>query len=454
MSARVLVVDDVPANVRLLEAKLGSEYFEVVTAGDGLKALEQAKREHPDIILLDVMMPGMDGFEVCRRLKADPATQHIPVIMVTALNDQSDRVQGLEAGADDFLTKPVDDVALFARVRSLVRLKLMFDELRLREATSDSIGLIECHNGEEPALDGVRILVLQEQGRDATRIGEALGGRYEIAGIADANEAMQRARAEDFALVIVDLDHGSADGLRFCSQLRAAEETRQVPILMLVDPMDKKRLLKGLELGVTDYVVKPIDRNELLARVRTQVRRKAYQDRLRSNYHRSVTMAVTDALTGMYNRRYVSTHLETLISRRGKERYDLAVLMIDIDYFKKINDENGHAAGDEVLREFANRIRRNVRGVDLAARYGGEEFLVVLPDTDRETAHLVAERLRRQISEAPFPIDGGAGQLTVTCSIGVAMLAEAEDPDALVKRADGALYSAKHGGRDQVVIAA
>lgn len=141
MSARVLVVDDILANVKLLEAKLTAEYFEVLTALDGPTALEVIEREMPDIVLLDVMMPGMDGFEVCKRIKANPVTEHIPVVMVTALDQASDRVTGIEAGADDFLTKPVNDIALMARVKGLVRLKVMMDELRMREATGEAIGV-------------------------------------------------------------------------------------------------------------------------------------------------------------------------------------------------------------------------------------------------------------------------------------------------------------------------
>src|ERR1700732_2466005 len=147
MSARVLVVDDVEANVKLLEAKLSSEYFDVLSAFDGHSALEIADSEVPDIILLDVMMPRMDGFEVCRRLKANPRTADVPVVMVTALSDVADRLRGLEAGADDFLTKPVNDTALFARVRSLVRLKRTMDELRLREEVCRQFGIADAQEG-------------------------------------------------------------------------------------------------------------------------------------------------------------------------------------------------------------------------------------------------------------------------------------------------------------------
>ena len=162
MTARVLVVDDILSNVKLLEAKLTAEYFEVVTAFNGLEAIEKTAECSPDIILLDVMMPGMDGFEACRRIKQNPKTAHVPVVMVTALDQPSDRVAGLDAGADDFLTKPVDDAALFARVRSLVRLKMMTDELRMRETTGQSMGLVDpAETLLENAPPG-RILVIRQ----------------------------------------------------------------------------------------------------------------------------------------------------------------------------------------------------------------------------------------------------------------------------------------------------
>src|SRR5579862_3998169 len=174
MTARVLVVDDVELNVKLLEAKLASEYFEVLSADNGPRALELADSEVPDIILLDVMMPRMDGFEVCRRLKAHPRTADLPVVMVTALSDVADRLRGLEAGADDFLTKPVNDIALFARVRSLVRLKRMMDELRLREEVCRQFGTADPEEAAAADVRATRILLVAEQGVIASRIIDTL----------------------------------------------------------------------------------------------------------------------------------------------------------------------------------------------------------------------------------------------------------------------------------------
>ncbi|HUN49657.1 MAG TPA: PleD family two-component system response regulator [Candidatus Sulfotelmatobacter sp.] len=454
MSARILVVDDILPNVKLLEAKLSAEYFDVMVAHDGFQALDLVQKDHPDLILLDVMMPGMDGFEVCRRLKADPKVTHIPVVMVTALSESADRVHGLEAGADDFLTKPVDDIALFARVRSLVRLKMMMDELRLREQTSNNLAMVDPVGSEiEQDVRSARILVVEDVKAVADRIVAACDGAYQVTVEPAVGEAMTLARSGDFDLVITSLNLNGSDGLRFCSQLRAVEETRQIPILILVEEADRKRLAKGLELGVSDYLLRPVDRNELLARVKTQVRRKRYQDRLHANFHRSMAMAVTDALTGLFNRRYMTGHLDTLIARAGPGVRGLSLLVLDIDHFKAVNDTHGHAVGDEVLREFGGRVSRSVRGIDLACRYGGEEFVVVMPETELAVARKVAERLCRHVAEEAFIVKGGDLALPITCSVGVAAWRAEESGEALLKRADDALYVAKREGRNRVTVA-
>jgi two-component system cell cycle response regulator len=452
MSARILVVDDVIPNVKILEAKLSVEYYDVVTAYNGPDALDIAFQTPPDLILLDVMMPQMDGFEVCRRLKADHRTAHIPVIMVTALSEATDRVQGLEAGADDFLTKPVDDVALFARVKSLLRLKMMMDEFRLREETSAELGVINTSQDKDEAILQARVLVIDDNEFSSRQMQEIYGETYDLTLETDMEEAQILLRGGDFDLVVVSLDSAQYDPLRLCSRIRTYEETRQLPILTLVDEVDKDKLMKGLEIGINDYVMRPIDTNELIVRTKTQILRKQYQDRLRHNYHRSMELAVTDSLTGLYNRRYMSNHLDALLQRAKLDYKPVSVLIMDIDFFKNVNDTYGHDVGDDVIKGFASRIGMSVRGVDLACRYGGEEFVVVMPDTDLAVASTVSERLRRQVADQPFEDAKGQQSLDITCSIGVTVSREQEDSNSLLKRADEALYTAKRDGRNRVVV--
>jgi two-component system, cell cycle response regulator len=454
MTARILVVDDILANVKLLEARLSAEYFDVVTAMSGPEALSICERAQCDIVLLDVMMPEMDGFEVCRRLKANPATHHIPVIMVTALDQPADRIRGLEAGADDFLTKPVNDLALVTRVRSLVRLKMMQDELRMRAVTSREIGMRDplAEAVSETGLNG-RILIVDDRASSHERIVQALRNQHHVEVEPRAQEALFKAAEGEYDLVMVSLGLADFDPLRLCSQIRSIDRTRGLPILVIAEPEDEPRLLRGLEIGVNDYLLRPIDRNEMAARVRTQVRKKRYTERLRDNVQQSMEMAITDGLTGLHNRRYMESHLGTLVEQASMRGKPLSVLILDIDYFKAVNDTWGHDAGDEVLREFAQRVRKSVRGIDLACRLGGEEFVVVMPDTDAGVASIVAERIRARVAGEPFAIHKGARSIDVTVSIGMAQRQAGDsEPDVLVKRADQALYRAKRDGRNRVVL--
>jgi two-component system cell cycle response regulator len=450
MTARVLIVDDILTNIKLLEARLSAEYFQVVTAHSGQEALDLLGNERVDVILLDVMMPGMDGFEVCRRLKSTPATHHIPVIMVTALDHHSDKVQGLEAGADDFLTKPVDDIALITRVRNLVRLKTLNDQMMLRMAAdAPSAVLADTLVGE--SSEAGRILMVEDRARSAQRVASTLGKRHVVDLDSDLQSAMQKLSTGEYDLVIVSLGLLSADGLRLCGQVRSLERTRHLPIIVIVEPGDEARLLRSLDMGVNDYVTRPVDRHELTARVRTQIKRKRHTDQLRDRIEESVELALTDALTGLHNRWYMERHLKKLVDQAKAETNPLSVLVVDIDNFKSINDTYGHAAGDSVLREFASRFRRNIRGIDLACRLGGEEFVVIMPDTAIDRACQIGERLRSCIASDPFLINITT-QLRVTASVGVATL-EPEDAtsEPLFKRADNALYVAKRDGRNRVV---
>ncbi len=268
----------------------------------------------------------------------------------------------------------------------------------------------------------------------------------------DPRQAVFQAADTAYDLAIISLGLENYDGLRLCSHIRSLERTRNLPLLAIAEADDNARLMRGLEIGVNDYLIRPIDRQELLARVRTQVKKRRYTERLRDNVQLSIEAAITDALTGLHNRRYMESHLGTLVEQAASRGKPISILVLDIDFFKAINDTHGHAAGDDVLKEFSRRLKKAVRGIDLACRYGGEEFVVVMPDTDIGVATMVAERLRRRIASEPFPINQNSRTVQATISIGIAAMQSCEDEAAeIVRRADQALYRAKRDGRNRVV---
>jgi two-component system cell cycle response regulator len=451
MTARVLIVDDNPANRKLLEVRLVNEYFEVLSASNGPDAIAMCEKSMCDIVLLDVMMPEMDGFEACRRLKSHIATAHIPIVMVTALDQPSDRVKGLEAGADDFLTKPIDEMQLIARVRSLSRLKVTIDELRNRASTTVALGMIAPYAmpSSEDGRRG-RMLIVDDRKNSAERISTALAAAHSVTIETNAQEAMFKAAEDNVDVLIISLGLAGYDALRLCSQIRALERTRNLPILLVADVEDRARVLRAMELGVNDWLSRPVDRNEMLARVRTQLRQKRYADSLREKVQQSIELALFDPLTGLNNRRFLENHLSTMIENARMRRTPLTLMILDIDYFKRVNDTYGHDCGDEVLKGFADRLRGIIRGGDLLCRLGGEEFVIVMPGVSGAAATRIAERARHAVEQEPFVMPQSGQTIAVTTSIGLAERRDDTNPHELYRRADQALYRSKSEGRNRV----
>ena len=251
---------------------------------------------------------------------------------------------------------------------------------------------------------------------------------------------------------MVSLNLDNEDGLRLCSHLKSNERSRAVPIMMMGTDEDMKRIAHGLEIGVNDYLIRPLERSELLARSRTQIRRKRFQERLRASFEVSLSMALTDSLTGLYNRRYLEVHLEKLLKKNQENNKAMAVMMIDIDHFKPVNDTYGHKAGDEALKIFSKRLVDNLRSFDLVARLGGEEFVVILPDISERRTYMVAERLRRAVQDELFEVGAPEGPIKVTTSIGAAIIEPGEHTvQQVLERADKMVYNAKESGRNSVV---
>ena len=445
----ILVVDDIETNIKLLTAKLLKEYYTVLTANSGKEALAILKKGKIDIILLDVMMPEMDGFEVCKTIKTDPETTHIPVVMVTALSDIDDRVKGLEAGADEFLTKPINDTALFVRLKSLSRMKSLIDELKLRNNTNALLGVtnIEMHD----TFTDKKILLINDDIVQTKNIKQMLLKITQNVKVISNSDELDIINEYTPDLVIISSTLENEDPLRISVILRGKAEIRGVVIILQIDEDGMPLVVKGIELGINDYFVYPIEESELLARIRTQLRRKQYQDNLRNDLEQSVNLAAKDSLTGLFNRRYFDIHLKQMIEKANKESIKLYLLMCDIDNFKHVNDTYGHQAGDKVLTIVSRILKNTLRVTDLIARFGGEEFTILLTDIDISKAIETAERVRVKIEYMDFHIEDQIEPLKKTISIGVTEYKKEESIESFIERADKAMYEAKRTGKNKVV---
>lgn len=453
MVGRILVVDDVATNRIVMKVKLTAACYSVDQAENGRQALKAARETKPDLILLDVMMPDMSGLDVCRALKADPDTADIPVVLITALFDQAAKMDGLEAGADDFLTKPVEEVTLLARVRSLLRVSDSVRELRARDDTVSAYGFSEAAQGFEGKARPGHVALVAPGPRGAVlwkaAIDDRLGGDVRIIPRETAlTQTPGAGEAPDVFVISVDLAQRN-EGLRLLSDLRSRPGTRHSAIVMILPEGDSERAAIALDLGASDVLHDPFDAQELAIRISAQLDRKRQSDRMRAGVRASLEAAITDPLTGLYNRRFALHRMEQIMARPGG---DPAVMMLDLDYFKQINDTYGHAAGDTVLQQVAIRLRGQLQANDLLARIGGEEFLVVLSGANDRTATDCAERLRACIGGMTFDLGGETFPVQVTASVGLSLPGGTapSTPEALIHKADTALYEAKAHGRDRV----
>ena len=460
MAGKILIVDDVATNRIVLKVKLSAACYETVQAVDGAGALRTASELQPDLILLDLMLPDIEGVEVLRRLRADPLTRDIPVIIITARQDRDAKMRALHMGADEFLSKPIDDQMLLARLRSLLRAREVAAELQERDATCRELGFAE---PEEAYHAPGTVALVTDRPELAMRwrreIAPHLADRLIILSRQEALADGPAQAATDVFVISADLAQ-RGDGLRLMSDLRSRAATRHAGICIVLPEGAPEIAEMAFDLGANDLVENAFDAHEMALRLATLLRRKRQTDRLRASVSNGLRLAVIDPLTGLYNRRYAIPHLARIAERARGSGQSFAVMAIDLDRFKQVNDTWGHAAGDAVLVEVARRLSENLRAADLIARIGGEEFLVAMPDTSPTQARLAAERLCEAVQATAVALPGDLGAAHVTISIGLALEAGGEGDlrrgapsvDDMMDRADRALLGAKADGRNQVTI--
>ncbi len=458
MVGNILIVDDVATNRIVMKVKLNAAGYRPVMAQDGAGCIALAASETPDLILLDLALPDMSGVEVLRRLRADPATRTIPVVMFSSSQDAAARAAAFRAGADDFLTKPIDDQTLLARIRSFMRARETKDALARDMGDFAMLGLAEA---SQPFEMPGRIALVMARSETAMLMRRELTGqtanRITVMSADEAfAEGLKPGGAPDVFVIEADLA-ATGDGLRLMSDLRSRANTRHAAFCLLVPPGVTAMAPMAYDLGANDLVSVAVAPQELALRLARLLARKREADRLRASVQDGLRLAVIDPLTGLHNRRYGIAQLSAICERARKSAADFAVMVVDLDRFKAVNDRWGHGAGDAVLIDVAGRLSANLRNGDLLARIGGEEFLIALPDTTLAEARVVAERLCQVVGEAPVLLAGGL-QVQVTVSIGLAISTAGEMPcqfdtvSEIVDRADRALLVAKSAGRNQVTI--
>jgi two-component system cell cycle response regulator len=450
---RILIVDDEPLNVKLLKAKLSRDTYVTIEAFNGQECLDKVKAEHPDLILLDLMMPGIDGFEVTRILKKDPKTRNIPIIHVTALDTSADKARALEAGADEFLNKPINTKELLTRIRSLLRLKKYQEQLSTRKVS-------EAHflNAETPApkLENIdlkaTILIADTNKKHVDFLKTHLSiycNRFFVTG--NGKEAVSIAESENIDIVLLDIPLSDMNGHEVCRRLKKMDRTRNIQVITITSVADLESKLKSIELGTDDYLIKPVNELELTARIKSFIKKKAYLDMLVSKCETAVKSSITDQLTTLYNHAFFKHYLGLELLRSLHQKHFLTLVMLDLDNFKNVNDSYGHQEGDRILQAVATVIRSSVREIDVCARYGGEEFAVVLPYTDRHIGSRIAERLWKGIANIQETSTATTGTGRITVSIGVAICPlDALNVEDLIHKADTAMYQAKKAGKNQI----
>ncbi len=455
MFGKILIVDGVATNRIVLKVALEEAFYQPVLAADGEGCLHHARDALPDLILLDLALPGQSGVALLHQLQADPATRNIPVLALAESDQAADRLLALQAGAEDVLSKPIDIQFLLARMRNLLRGRETVESIVAASASPVLLGLAEAPS---PFLGPPVVSLLTDPSPTATNWRTSLlqvmtctilvQSREEA--ILDTNTESGKTVPDVF---LIDAGIGG-EGLRLMSELRSRPATRHSSVCILLRAGSTDSAAVAYDMGADDVVVSDMPALELALRLQSLIRRKRQNDKSRAIVQDGLRLATIDPLTGLHNRRFAMPRLAGIAESAAAERTVFAVMIVDLDRFKSVNDRFGHAAGDSVLVEVSRRLQANLRSEDLLARIGGEEFLVALPATSYEDACAAADRLCRVVEEQPVQVNPVCS-LHVTVSIGLAISScddRPEDVTNVINRADLALLKAKSEGRNKVTI--
>ena len=450
---KILIVDDDRRNVKLLAARLPMNEFESIFAYDGKSAITAAKKESPDLILLDVLMPKMDGYEVTRRLKNDPVTRDIPIILVTSLNGPEEKTKGLKAGADEFLSKPIHYAELLTRVGSLIRLKNYQEKIKqtspTQETSKESIIPLEIAAEEE---DVPSILLMETDEKEAGLLQDFLNDlKCKLNRVRDWKEAISILSQEKKDLMILSLPLPGPNDLNLCKRLKGLENTKSMKIMVLAGRQDPANPAKSKDFGVDDFIVKPVSMEALKARIDILLKMKSEADRLIDSPQTFIYETIIDKQSGLHNRSYFTYQLDLEIKRSLRRKYSLTLIMIHIWLSDKNDEKYDLLTMDEIMKQYGKLVKVSLRDDDLATYIRDQEFAIALPYLGKNNALSIAQRIHKAIINHKVAPQASPNSLAVTASLGIAFCPDdAESAEHLIKRADAALDRAKKERKDGI----
>jgi two-component system cell cycle response regulator len=405
---KILIVDDEPMNLKLLRGKLKQDYENVLMAANGYEALRIAAETSPDIILLDIMMPEIDGFEVTRRLKANSKTKEIPIILVTALDGHDYKLLGHEAGADEFLNKPINTVELLTRMRSLLDMKKCQDELVANAQAKDGPHGMKLMDSFINFQDGrVQLMMTDSDHRQSVQL-YLFKQMYDISVANDLESTAESMRHHPPDILIIDHQLHERRFLDFCRRLKSDQRTGNCQILYTATEQDLEENYTQIAHCIDDFLTLPINVYELRARIGVLLKKKVFLDRLFAGQSDSVQAIITDQLTGLYNFEYCKHALKHELHRSGREHSHVSFVIMEVSEKLSSNGSIGHFAGDPLFRELSELIQRSIRKLDIASRRSKWTFAFVLPEADREKTKGFIQRLKGLfVSQLPLVASSG-----------------------------------------------
>ena len=469
MHGKILIIDPIATNRIVLKVKLSSAYYDVIQASSIAEATTALKHSKPDVVISSSQLLDGSVKDLATELRKHPKTADLPIIAIESCDDQTARLEFLEAGVDAILSRPLDDALLLARVRCLVRSYASDTEWLLHDDTSCALGFAEKQANFLP--NGTAVFVACDKGSLASwkaQLANLIPAKITFAAVDEALDHIDstpiktsgdnisgKRIAPDVFVLVMDRSE-SQKMLHLLATLKSHITTRHSKILVIQTHPNQKLGAQALDMGANDLMPHGLYPIELALRIKSLLKRKHVTDQMLATVRNGLEAAVSDPLTGLHNRRYAMPHLDRIAHHAQKTGKPFAVLIADMDHFKRINDTYGHAAGDAVLVEMSKRLRENLRAIDLIARIGGEEFLVVLLGTPLKEARDAARRLCKLVGETPFQISGGLKSIKATISIGLAIggaaCSDVKTAQQLLEEADKALYDAKMRGRNCVIL--